>query len=101
MVWIRCKTGEFLDPKKIRSIAVEPCTGSENEIEIIAEYGHEKFLLFRTSKDALQKLGFRKNRERFVTIISEISKKHQEEKDITYEDIFTLMLSEPVEPDVC
>ena len=100
MVWIRCKTGEFLDPKKIRSIAVVPCIGSGNEVEIIAEYGHEKFLLYRTTKDALTKLGFQKNKGKFASIISEISKKHQEEKHITYEDIFNLMLEDAEEPDV-
>ncbi len=100
MVWIRCKTGEFLDPKKIRSIKVLPCTGSPGEIEIFAEYGHDRFLLFRTTDDALTKLGFQKNKGKFASIISEISKKHQEEKHITYEDIFTLMLEDVEEPDV-
>ena len=98
MVWIRCKTGEFLDPKKIRSIQVHPCSGLSGNVEIFAEYGSGRFLLFRTTDSALLKMGVRNNRERFETIISEISKKHEEEQCITFEDIFTLILGDEPAP---
>ena len=98
MVWIQCKTGEFLDPKQIRSITVFPCQGSPGMVEIFAEYGREKFLLCRTTDSSLQKMGIRKNKEKFATIISEISKKHEEEQRITYEDIFNLILNDAGEP---
>jgi hypothetical protein len=94
MVWIKCKTGEFLDPKKIRSIRVSPCHGSAGEVEIFAEYGHDHFLLFRTTVSSLQKLGIRNNKEKFQMILDNLSKKHELSQCISYDDIFTMILED-------
>ena len=98
MVWIKCKTGEFLDPKKIRSIEVTPCYGCPGEVEIFALYDHERFLLFRTTDEGLRKMGVRNNKERFAAIISGIAKKHEQDQCITYEDIFSMILNDTEEP---
>jgi len=92
MVWIQCKTGEYLDPKNISSIRVLPCYGCPDEVEIFAEYAGHSFLLFRTSVSSLKEMGVRNNQEKFRTIISEIEKKHEESNSLTFEDIFNLII---------
>ena len=94
MVWIKCKTGQFLDPSKIRSIDVYPSHGRPGEVEIFADYQGEKFLLHRTSLESLQKIGIRHNQEKFQAVLAEIGRKRDETNCLSYEDIFRMILED-------
>jgi len=91
MVWIRCITGEFLDPKKITSISLAPCDPNMNEIEIFALYNGHKFLLHRTTLAALKKIGISRNQKKFQEVVSDIIASHKESKSISYREIFEMI----------
>ena len=92
MVWIRCISGEFLDPQKISSISLVSCHANINEVDIFAVYEGHKFLLHRTTLTALKKMGISKNQEKFQKIISVVRTIHSESKSISYKEIFEMIL---------
>jgi hypothetical protein len=92
MVWIRCKSGEFLDPRKISAIHVHPCTGSSEEVEIFAEYCGASFLLYRTTLAALKRTGVRRDKKKFLAIIEELQKGQEGTGCLTFEEIMGMML---------
>ena len=92
MVWIRCISGEFLDPIKISSISLVPCHANPNEVEIFALYNGQKFLLHRTTPAALKKMGIAKNQNKLQKIIRDIQAIHDESKSISYKEIFDMII---------
>jgi hypothetical protein len=92
MVWIRCISGEFLDPKKISAISLVPCYANMNEVEVFAEYNGHKFLLHRTTPAALKKMGISRNKEKLQKLMSEIMTMYDESRSISYQEIFEMII---------
>lgn len=92
MVWIRCISGEFLDPIIISSISLVPCHANPNEVEIFAVYTGQKFLQHQTIVAALKKMGIAKNQNKFQKIISDIQAIHDESKSLSYKEIFDMII---------
>ena len=92
MVWIRCISGEFLDPKEISAISLIPCYANMNEVEVFVEYNGHKFLLRRTTPAALKEMGISRNKEKFQELMSEIMVMYDESRSIGYQEIFEMII---------
>ena len=93
MVWIRCTSGEFLDPAKITAIRVTPSYSSPDEVEITAEYGGHTFLLLRAPASSLRAAGIRNSPDRFRVVMEKLLQNPGDTRVLTFERILGLMLA--------
>ncbi len=92
MVWIRCISGELLDPKKISSISLVPCYANMDEVDVFAVYNGHKFLLHRTTPAALKKMGISRNKEKVQKLIGDIMAVYDESRSISYQEIIEMII---------